>query len=85
MSVRIAVSVWTLALAAAAGVVAVVVGSDHASGKVSILALAVPTGLAFIASGLIGRTRRPDNRSGLLLIAAGFSSFVAALKTADGR
>jgi signal transduction histidine kinase len=84
MSVRIAVLVWTLALAAAAGVVAVVVSSDHASGKVSILALTVPTGLAFIASGLIARTRRPDNRSGLLLIVAGFCSFVAALKTADG-
>jgi signal transduction histidine kinase len=84
MSVRVAVLVWTLALAAAGGVVAVVASSGHASGKVSILALTVPTGLAFIASGLIARTRRPDNRSGLLLIAAGFCSFVAALKTADG-
>jgi signal transduction histidine kinase len=83
VSVRIAVLVWTLALAAAGGVVAVVLGSDHASGRISILALTVPTGLAFIASGLIARTRRPDNRSGLLLMAAGFASFVAALKTAD--
>src|SRR5919206_5095808 len=83
MSVRIAVFVWTLALAAAAAIVAVVVGSDHASGKASTLALTVPTGLAFIASGLIVKTRRPDNRTGLLLIAAGFGSFVAALRTAD--
>jgi signal transduction histidine kinase len=83
MSVRIAVLIWTLALAAAAGTVAVVVGSDHASAKFSILALTVPTGLAFVASGLIVRTRRPENRSGLLLTAAGFASFVAALKTAD--
>jgi len=48
MSVRVAVLVWTLALAAAAGIVAVVVSSDHAFGKVSILALTVPTGLASI-------------------------------------
>jgi PAS domain S-box-containing protein len=34
-------------------------------------------GGSFIAAGLIARTRRPDNRTGLLLIAVGFSWFVS--------
>jgi signal transduction histidine kinase len=77
------VLVWTLALTAAAAIIAIVLPSDHATGKATTLALTVPTGIAFIASGLIARTRRPDNRIGLLLIAAGFGSFVGALKAAD--
>jgi signal transduction histidine kinase len=83
MSVRIGVLVWTLALAAAAAVIAIVVASDHATGTATMLALTVPTGITFIASGLIARTRRPDNRIGLLLIAAGFGSFLGALRAAD--
>jgi signal transduction histidine kinase len=83
VSTRLAVTAWTLALAASAGVAATVVTSDHSSAKAWTLVLAVPTGLAFIASGLIARTRRPENRVGLLLVAAGFGSFAAALRAAD--
>ena len=83
MSGRHAVAVWAAALAIAAGVAGVVIASDYVEQTAWTLALTIPTGLAFIASGLIARTRRPDNRIGLLLIAAGFASFAAALRTAD--
>lgn len=83
MTTRAAVVVWTLTLAAAVGVSAAVLTSGHATGRWWTVALAIPTGLAFVASGIVARKRRPDNRTGLLLIAVGLASFVGALAAAD--
>ena len=83
MTTRGTIVVWTLALVAAAAVAAAVATSDHASGRAWTIALSVPTGLAFVASGLVVRARRPDNRIGILLVAAGFGSFIGGLKAAD--
>ena len=83
MSIRSIVAVWTLALLAAAGAIACVLTSDHITGAAPTIALAVPTGLAFIASGIVARTRRPQNGTGVLLILVGFSWFLAALPTSD--
>jgi signal transduction histidine kinase len=80
---RSALVVWTLALVCAAAGSALVVTSDHSTGKVTTLALAVPTGLAFIASGLVARARRPENRTGSLLVAVGFAWFLGALSSAN--
>jgi signal transduction histidine kinase/PAS domain-containing protein len=60
-----------------AGVVAstVVLGSNHLDLPRLQAVLTGLTGWSFIAAGLIARTRRPLNRTGLLLIAVGFAWF----------
>jgi PAS domain S-box-containing protein len=83
VSIRSIVAVWTLALLAAAGAITAVLTSDHVTGEAPTIALAVPTGLAFIASGLVARARRPENGTGVLLILVGFAWFLAALPTAE--
>jgi PAS domain S-box-containing protein len=54
---------------------AFVLVSDHQDVLQAVLAAL--TGGSFIAAGLIARTRRPLNRTGLLLIAVGFTWFLA--------
>jgi PAS domain-containing protein len=83
VSVRSIVGVWTLALLAAAGAITAVLTSDHVTGEAPTIALAVPTGLAFIASGLVARARRPGNGTGVLLILVGFAWYLAALPSAE--
>jgi signal transduction histidine kinase len=83
VTIRNIVAVWTLALFAAAGAITSVITSDHVTGEAPTIALAVPTGLAFIASGIVARTRRPQNGTGVLLILVGFAWFLAALPTAE--
>jgi PAS domain-containing protein len=75
--------VWTLAMVVAALAVALVATSDHTSGIVTTIALAVPTGLAFVASGLVARARRPGNRTGSLLVVVGFAWFLGALPSSN--
>ena len=84
MKPQLAVLAWNLALAVAAGAVLLVLRSDHADSKAATIALAVPIGLAFAASGLLAATRRPENRTGLLLVLTGFTWFLGALAEANG-
>jgi signal transduction histidine kinase len=65
-----AVVASTLAVAAAAM-------TDNSSVPLLEALLVGLTGWSFIAAGLIARARRPRNRTGLLLIAVGFSFFLA--------
>jgi signal transduction histidine kinase/PAS domain-containing protein len=83
VSTRSIVGVWTLGLFAAAAAITSVLTSDHTTGEVPTIALAAPTGLAFIASGIVARARRPRNGTGILLILVGFAWFLAALPTAE--
>lgn len=83
MKTRTIVAVWTLGLLVAAGAVLLILASDHVDGKGATIALAVPCGLAFIGSGLIARSRRPHNATGLLLLAVGFAWFLGALPASD--
>lgn len=83
MKTRTVLAIWTLGLLVAAGAVLLVLASDHVDGKAATLALAIPSGLAFIGSGLIARSRRPHNATGLLLLAVGFAWFLAALPASD--
>jgi signal transduction histidine kinase len=64
-----------------AGVVAfaVTITSDHQDLPRLAATLVVLTGWSFIAAGLIARDRQPRNRTGLLLIAAGFWWLVSSL------
>jgi len=82
MSVRAVVAVWSLALLAAAGSVALILASER-PWSASTIALEVLVGLAFVASGLVARVRRPENRTGLLMILVGLSWFSVALQASD--
>jgi len=83
VSTRAALGIWTLALACAAGAAVMVEASDHTSGKLGTLVLAIPTALAFIAGGILARVQRPGNRTGTLLILVGFAWTLGALTTSD--
>jgi PAS domain S-box-containing protein len=83
VSTRAALGIWTLALACAAGATVLVETSDHTSGKVATLVLAIPTALAFIASGILAQVQRPQNRTGVLLILVGFAWTLGALNTSN--
>jgi signal transduction histidine kinase len=75
-----------LALAAFATGIAVFVlalGSDHQSSPELTAALGLLVGWSFAGTGLYAWWRRPDNRTGALMTAAGFAWFVSGLNTAD--
>jgi hypothetical protein len=82
MSVRAVLAVWSLALLAAVGAVALILASDRPR-PVASIPLEVLVGLAFVGSGLFARVRRPENRTGLLMILVGFAWFGGALTAAD--
>jgi hypothetical protein len=82
MSVRAVLAVWSLALVVAGGAVALILSSDRPWPAAGIV-LAVVIGLAFVGSGLLARVRRPENRTGVLLMLVGFSWFGVALGSSD--
>ena len=71
------------ALGAAAGALAIVATSDHADQSAVYLALTPLAGLSFAAAGLVAWSRRPENRTGPLLIAVGFAWFLGSLIAAN--
>lgn len=82
MSVRAVLAVWSLALLAAVGAVALILASDRPR-PVASIPLQVLVGLAFVGSGLLARVRRPENRTGVLMMLVGFAWFGGALTAAD--
>jgi PAS domain S-box-containing protein len=80
---RLWLTVVPAALVADAVVVAVILTSEHQEAQLLLAILGSATGLSFIGAGLIARTRRPLNRTGLLMIAVGFTWFAAGLAAAD--
>ncbi len=83
MTTRAAVAIWTLALVAAAAAVTLLVKTDHADSFTARSALGVGVGLTFVASGLVAGLRRPDNRTGAIMVATGFAWFLPALTQAN--
>jgi PAS domain S-box-containing protein len=81
---RLWLTVVPAALITAGMVSAVVLTSDHQELPVLTVVFGGLTGLSFIAAGLIARSRRPHNRTGLLLMAVGFAWFAAGLTAANG-
>ena len=74
-----ALAIALLALVTSAGATVLVLTSDRVDSKVPTLLLAVPIGVAFVVSGLVASWRRPDNRTGRLMILTGLLWYVGAL------
>jgi PAS domain S-box-containing protein len=73
----------SLAVLLAAGATWLVLTSDHEDNPAATLALVLIVGLAFVVSGLIALWRRPENRTGYLLLAVGCLWFLSALTASD--
>lgn len=71
------------ALVAGAIAVALVLASDHEAHPAVAVALGLFVSWSFIFAGLIGWTRRPKNRTGMLMVAVGFGVFVGSLSEAN--
>ena len=84
---RSATRLWAIvvpaSLAVGAGALALSITSGHSNKSSPNLVLALLVGYAFILAGLVARTRRPENRTGLLLIGVGFAWFFNGLTFAD--
>ena len=72
-----------VALLGAAGAVWLIADSDHTEDKLAIGLIAVTGCLSFVLSGLVALWRRPDNRTGYLLVATGVLWLLASLTTAN--
>jgi len=71
------------ALAASGVGIALTFASDRQENPLQTIAVYVFICLAFIAAGLIGWSRRPQNRTGALMVAVGFSLFIGALNESN--
>ena len=75
----------TLVVLAAGGLVLGAVGtafvltSDHEDNKGAFLSLALTVGLSFLVSGVLALWRRPENRTGALLVAVAYFWFLGGL------
>src|SRR5919112_1335023 len=76
---RVWLIVGPLALAAGGGALAAVLTSGHEENRILVSVFGLLVGWSFVVAGLIARTRRPENRTGILMIAVGFTFFVGAL------
>jgi PAS domain S-box-containing protein len=71
------------ALVAGGIAVALVLTSDHEEHPAVATALGLFVSWSFIFAGLIGWTRRPKNRTGMLMVAVGFGVFLGSLGEAN--
>jgi PAS domain S-box-containing protein len=80
---RSAARLWLIvvpaALAAVVGAIVLGARSEHEDQPGVLLVVGLLIGVAFIAAGLVARTRRPENRMGLLLMAVGFTWLLGAV------
>ena len=73
------------ALIAGGIAVAIIAASDHEAHPAIAIALGLFVSWSFILAGLIGWTRRPTNRTGMLMVAVGFGVFIGSLGEANYR
>jgi PAS domain S-box-containing protein len=71
------------AVVAGALAVALTFASDHDDNPGLTAALVLFVSLSFIAAGLVGWTRRPQNRTGMLMVAVGFGVLLTSLYEAN--
>ena len=67
------------ALACGAGTIALLAASDHQDAKGVWAILGPAVGWSFIGTGIYAWRRRPESRSGELMVALGFAWFLSAL------
>jgi signal transduction histidine kinase len=71
------------ALAAGGGVIAVVLASDHQDAQAVWAIFGPAVGWSFIGTGLYAWRRRPESRTGALMVLLGFTWFVYTLQAAN--
>jgi signal transduction histidine kinase len=71
------------ALAAGAAVVAVVLASDHQDARAVWASFGPAVGWSFIGTGLYAWRRRPESRTGALMVLLGFAWFLFTLNAAN--
>jgi signal transduction histidine kinase len=76
-------AVVVAALGCGAGVVALVLLSDHAEDEVAWAILGPVVGWSFVGTGLYAWRRRPESGTGALMVLLGFAWFVSALHFAN--
>jgi PAS domain S-box-containing protein len=72
-----------LTLLASSGATALVLTSDRSDSKLITLLLAVPVGIAFVVGGVLATWRRPENRTGLLMVLTGVLWYIGALSESN--
>src|SRR5919109_2653468 len=80
---RVWLTVGPVALAAGGGALALVLASEHEENRLLVSVFGLIVGWSFVVAGLIARTRRPENRTGLLMLLVGFTFFVGSLGDAN--
>jgi signal transduction histidine kinase len=73
------------ATAAAAGVLALVLGSEHLEAQAAWAIFGPGVGLSFVLGGLYARRLRPDSGTGRLMVLLGFAWFLSMLEAANAR
>ncbi len=76
-------AVVLLALAAGAGVVVLVLASDHQDARVVWAIFGPAVGWSFVGTGLYASRQRPESRIGALMVALGFAWFLSTLGAAN--
>src|SRR5918999_1172705 len=71
------------AIAAGALIVWVVLASDHQDAKAVWATFGPAVGWSFIGTGLYAWRRRPESRTGLLMVLLGFAWFLSLLTASD--
>ena len=82
---RALIALGCASVAAGLAAVALVLSSDHVDDRGVTAALGLAVGWSFAGTGLLAWWRRPLNRTGALMVAAGFAWFLQSLGTANGN
>jgi signal transduction histidine kinase len=83
MSRRLLIALAVAGLAAGVAIGAITVASDHVDDPVAQAVLQLLVGWSFIGTGLFAWWRRPANRTGRLMVAAGFAWFATSVSASD--
>jgi signal transduction histidine kinase len=83
MSRRLLIALAVAGLAAGVAIGAITASSDHIYDPVAQAVSRLLVGWSFIGTGLFAWWRRPANRTGRLMVAAGFAWFATSLSASD--